>query len=128
MSEAFVFSNTFRIKEGKLDEYRRFVVEKVVPAVEGGEPNMMQFGIFLDEDTMEATSLQVHRTVENFAFHMNLISQMMEEGRDLIDFSEMSARIYGTPTEQILQQMKQMAGSGVEVSISGAISSFDRFA
>ncbi|MGI9610387.1 MAG: putative quinol monooxygenase [Acidimicrobiia bacterium] len=126
MAEAFVFINTFKVKEGKLNEYRQFV-DRMVPAVEEGEPDMMQYGLFFNEEALEATALQVHRNVENFAFHMNLMSQLIEESRDLIEFADMSVTIYGTPTESILEQMRQMAGTGVKVSISGAITSFDRY-
>lgn len=118
----FVFMNTFRVAEGRLDEYKAFV-SKIVSAVEQNEPDMMQFGIYLNEETGEATSLQTHRTVDNFAVHMNYISQFMAEGRDLIDFSEMTATICGTPNEPILEQMRQQAGAGISVSISQPMAS-----
>ena len=126
MSDAFVFMNSFRVVEGKIDAYRAFV-SKLVEAVEQNEPDMMQFGIYLNEETGQATSLQVHRTVENFAVQMNFISQFMAESREFIDFSAMSATICGTPTEAILAQMRQQAGAGISVAISKSMASLDRY-
>jgi len=37
MSDAFVFMNTFRVAEGKLDAYKTFV-SKLVNAVDQNEP------------------------------------------------------------------------------------------
>jgi hypothetical protein len=56
--------------------------------------------------------------VDNFARHMDLVGPMMGEARELIDLSEMSIRIYGRPTEPILDQLRSLAGSGASVSIS----------
>ncbi len=126
MTDAFVFINTFKVREGMLGEYRLFVQE-LARFVEDNEPDMIQFGTYFNEESSEATALQVHRGVENFGVHMNIASQFVEESRRFIDFSDMSVSIYGTPTEPILEQMREMAGAGVEVSINGAIASFDRF-
>jgi quinol monooxygenase YgiN len=126
VADAFVYINRFKIKDGRLDDYRTFC-RKVVSAAEREEPNMVEFGMFLDTKTNEVTVLQVHTHVENMAHHMNTISEFMDESRDLIDFSEMSATILGTPTEAILEQMAQLAGAGMSVSINTPIAFFDRF-
>ena len=125
MSDAFVFINTVKVKAGKIGEYKAFV-QRLAAFVVEREPDMMQFGIYLNEESREATALQVHRSVENFAVHMSLASRLIEESQDLIDFSDMSITICGTPTESILEQMRQMAGAGVKVSINSPIASFDR--
>lgn len=126
MSDVFVFMNTFKVSAGKLDVYKTFV-SKLVSLVEQHEPDMLQFGIFLNEETGEATSLQIHRTVDNFAVHMNYMSQFMSEGRGLIDPSKMTATICGRPTEPIMEQMRLQAGAGISVSVSEPIASFDRY-
>jgi hypothetical protein len=126
MADAFVFVNTFRVKEEMLDDYRLFV-QKLARFVEDNEPDMVQFGTYFNEESREATALQVHRSVENFAVHMTVASQFIEESRRFIDFADMSVAIYGTPTEPILEQMRGLAGAGIEVSVNGAIASFHRF-
>ena len=126
MADAFVFINTFRVKEEMLGEYRLFV-EKLARFVEDNEPDMVQFGTYFNEESGEATALQVHRSVENFGVHMDVASQFIEESRRFIDFADMSVAIYGAPTERILEQMRELAGAGVKVSVNGAIASFHRF-
>lgn len=126
MADVFVFINTFRVKEEMLGEYRLFV-EKLARFVEDNEPDMVQFGTYFNEESGEATALQVHRSVENFGVHMDVASQFIEESRRFIDFADMSVAIYGAPTEPIVEQMRELAGAGVKVSINGAIASFHRF-
>ena len=90
----------------------------VAALVQDQEPAMIHFGIYLDPDTGEATTVQVHRSVDNFARHMDLVTPMMAEARELIDLSEMTIRVYGEPTEPIVEQMRSLAGAGASVSIA----------
>ncbi len=86
---------------------------------------MVHFGIYLDAQTGEATTVQVHRSVDNFARHMDLMTPMMGEARGLIDLSEITIHIYSEPTEPILTQMRSLAGSGASVSISKLLGGAD---
>jgi hypothetical protein len=61
------------------------------------------------------------------AFHMQLVRDHIEAARDLIDFSSMSIRIYGSPTDALLEQMRKLSGAGVDVTVSRAAIAFDRF-
>jgi hypothetical protein len=46
---------------------------------------------------------------------------------EAVDFSEMSIQIFGTPTDEILRQMEQMAGSGASVTIAPPVATMNRF-
>jgi hypothetical protein len=123
VAEPFVFVNTYKVKDGSLEDYKR-LSQEVVELVEASEPDMAHFSFYINEETNAVTTLQVHRNAENMAFHMNLVGQHVETSMEYLDFSGMSIDIYGTPTEGLLEQMRHMGG--VAVSINGPITGFNR--
>lgn len=54
------------------------------------------------------------------------IRRGFQQARDYLDFSKMNIQIYGTPTEDVVEQMRQLAGSGVPVTIKTPVTGFDR--
>ena len=70
---------------------------------------------------------QVHADPANMGPHMRLVSEHIQEAMELLDPSSMSIRIFGTPTDDVLAQMREMAGSGVSVTVSTLSVGFDRF-
>lgn len=126
MAEPFIFINTYTIKPGKEEEFRKSFQE-VADMVEAEEPRMLYFGHHESEDGSEATTVQVHSDPDNMAFHMQLIGEHIQQAAEYLDFSSMSIRIYGAPSDAVLDQMRQVAGSGVSVTVSPAVVAFDRF-
>jgi hypothetical protein len=126
MSEPFIFINTYAIKPGMLDAYKRGF-QRTAEVVEDNEPRMLYFACHVSEEGTETTTVQVHADAENMAFHMRLVGDHIEAARKLLDFSSMSIQIYGSPTEAILEQMRQLSGAGVDVTVSRAAIAFDRF-
>jgi len=125
MAEPFIFIGTSAVKEGKLEEYRKHF-QDVVNLVDEREPRMVHFALYVNADGTEESTVQVHRDAENMAFHMGLIADHVQQARDYLDFSKMNIQIYGTPTEDVVDQMRQLAGSGVPVTIKTPVTGFDR--
>jgi hypothetical protein len=126
MAEPFIFINTYAIEPDTLDAYTtRF--QRTAQVVEDNEPRMLYFACHVREDGTEATTVQVHADAENMAFHLSLVGDHIEAAREYLDFSSMSIRIYGSPTEAILEQMRELSGAGVDVTVSPAAVAFDRF-
>ena len=126
MAEPFIFINSYRIKPGHEDEYRKRFAE-VVDIVRAEEPEMLYFAEHVTEDGSETTTVQVHADPANMGPHMRLVSEHIQEAMELLDPSSMSIRIFGTPTEDVLAQMREMAGAGVSVTVSPVSVGFDRF-
>ncbi|MBP1632682.1 MAG: hypothetical protein H6Q11_970 [Acidobacteria bacterium] len=127
MAEPLVFISTCRLKEGKLEDYRR-LSRKITDLVETGEPDMVHFGFFVDDETNEVTTLQVHRSAENMARHMQLVAAPhLKESAEILDYSTMRIALYGAPTEAVLTQVRQLAGTGASVSINSPVAAFGRF-
>lgn len=126
MAEPLIFINTYTIQPGKLDAYKqRF--QRTAKVVEDNEPRMLYFACHVDDSGTEATTVQVHADADNMAFHMQLVGDHIEAARDFLDFSSMSMRIYGSPTDALLEQMRKLAGAGVDVTVSRPVVAFDRF-
>jgi UDP-N-acetylmuramoylalanine-D-glutamate ligase len=126
MAEPFIFINSYRIKPGMEEEYRQRFGE-VADIVEAQEPKMLYFGEHIAEDGTGATTVQVHADAENMGYHMELVGEHIQEAAQYLDFASMTLQIFGSPTEAVLDQMRQLAGSGVSVTVSPAAVSFHRF-
>lgn len=125
MAEPFVFISSYAIKPGHQEEYlKRF--QEVADLVETNEPKMLYFAEHVSEDGSEAATVQVHADADNMAYHMELVGDHIRDAAQYLDFSTMAIRIYGTPTEAVLEQMRQLAGSGVSVTVSPAAISVNR--
>jgi len=126
MAEPFIFINTYAIQPGKLDAYKqRF--QRTAKVVEDNEPRMLYFACHVSEGGAEATTVQIHVDADNMALHMQLVGEHIEAAREFVDFSSMSIRIYGSPTDALLDQMRELSGAGVDVTVSRPAIAFDRF-
>lgn len=126
MIEPFIFVQTAPIKEGRLEGYRHDFKE-TVELVEREEPRMLHFASYINEAGTEQTVIQVHPDAESMRFHMQVAAQhIRERGPRNLDFSGMRIEVYGTPTEPVLDLMRELAGSGVPVTVKTLASGFNR--
>lgn len=127
MAEPFIFINSYRLLPGKSDEYKE-AFQEVVDIVEAKEPRMLYFAHHVSEDGSEATTVQVHADASNMAFHMELVADQIRRSMDqYLDASSMTIRIYGTPPDELIDQMRQVAGTGVSVNVAKPVVAFNRF-
>jgi quinol monooxygenase YgiN len=127
MAEPFIFINTFAIKPGKADAFRE-KFQEVVELVEAKEPQMLHFALHESEDGTQGTVVQVHAHPDNMLVHMELVEdQIRQAAEEYLDMSSARIAIYGTPTDAVLDHIRLLAGSGVPVTISQRVASFDRF-
>jgi quinol monooxygenase YgiN len=126
MAEPFIFINTYTIKPGKEEAYKT-AHQKVADLVQAKEPKMLYFALHTSEDGSQATTVQVHADAENFGYHMSLVEDHVRAAHEYLDSSNTAIRIFGSPTAEILDQMRQLAGSGVSVTVSPPTLGFNRF-
>jgi hypothetical protein len=126
MAEPFIFINTYTIKPGKEEAYKT-AHQKVADLVQAKEPKMLYFALHTSEDGSQAATVQVHADAENFGYHMSLVEDHVRAAHDYLNDANMAIRIFGSPTAAILDQMRQLAGSGVSVTVSPPTLGFNRF-
>ncbi|MBW3548168.1 MAG: hypothetical protein KY452_08575 [Actinobacteria bacterium] len=126
MADPFIFLNTYDIRPGEVEAFKRGF-QRTADLVEAQEPRMLYFACHVSEDGTQATTVQVHADADNMAFHMQLIGDQIRAAGEYLEWSSMSIRIYGSPGNTLLEQMRQMAGSGISVTVSPPVVGFNRF-
>lgn len=117
MAEPFIFVQTAPIKDGMLDSYRTDIGE-TVELVASEEPRIHHFASYINEEGTEQTVIQVHPDPDSMRFHMQVAADhIRERGPRNLDFSGMRIEVYGSPTEPVLALMRELAGSGVPITI-----------
>jgi quinol monooxygenase YgiN len=125
MTAPYIFVATYKIKEGKLEEYER-LWRGLVEFVQANEPRLLAFNSYASEDGTEVTTIQVHPDAESMEFHMKVAGARILEGYPLLETVE-SINVFGTPTEGVREMNNQIAGPGVAVNVKpGHLGGFTR--
>ena len=119
-STPFIYISTLRIKEGKLEGYKRYTRE-LLNAFEANEPQMIAFHVFLNEDGTEMTSIQIHPDAASMDFHLQVLGQVLprlkEQFGDVFEFIELKRiEYYGTPSARALESFRPFMEAGVALS------------
>jgi quinol monooxygenase YgiN len=106
MSEPIVFIDSSEIREGKLEELKT-AINELVEFVEANEPQPIAYNVYLQEDGTRMTVVQVHPDSASMEFHMKVAGPAFPR---FVEFVRMSAMdIYGKPSDDLLEQMRQKA-------------------
>ena len=104
MPEPLILISTFLVKEGKLEELKRYY-SKNIEFFKANEPRLIAFHGFLNEDGTEMTSIQVRLDTDSMDFHMKMLTDNWEER-----FSEygqllevIKGEYYGKPPQSALE-------------------------
>jgi hypothetical protein len=116
MSGPLIFITTARVKDGKLDDFKRFITQ-LFEHVQAREPDPIAFNVYLNEDGTEMTSIQVHPGAASMDSHLQLMPKLlgedMTEWVNRADFLEIKhIEIYGTPSAALLEADQQWVDSG----------------
>ncbi|MGH8775263.1 MAG: hypothetical protein ACRDWI_08855 [Jiangellaceae bacterium] len=125
MIEPFIFINTFAIKEGRTEDFLN-ACQKILELAETSEPRLLHIGFYVNEEGTEATTVQVHPDEDSMSVHMKVAEEHINEAHDFLDFTTMRYQVYGSLSEAVLEQMRQLAGSGVSVTNKDQASGFNR--
>ncbi len=103
MSKPLIVISKFRVKEGKLEDLKRYY-RKIVDIVEANKTQMIAFHGFLNEEGMELTSIQVHPNTASKEYHMQVLKENWDES--FSQYTQMvegtTIEYYGTPPESAL--------------------------
>lgn len=101
---------------GKLDgEKQRAPVW--VEFIKANEPRLITFHEYVSEDGSEVEYVQVHTDTDSFEHHMRLLAEKSDRSYTETLEGTTNIRIYGQPTEAILEMLDQAAGPGVPVTV-----------
>ena len=109
MTAPFIFIGTYTIKEGRLEDFKRYWPQ-FVEFVEESEPRLIAFNAYVDEDGREVGIVQVHPDAESMEFHMKLIREHVEQA--FAEFLEdtVGMQVYGAAGDSALATMQELGG------------------
>ena len=127
MPGPFIFISQSKVKEGKLEDFRRLLRE-MAEFVEANEPRVVAFEAYLSDDDTEVTGVQIHPDADSMAHHMQVAFEKIMEFDQLLDTK--SVEVYGVPNDAVRGMMQQIAnqfGSEMQVNVrSNPVGGFTR--
>lgn len=116
MAEPLVFVFTYGFKEGQLESYEKYL-PGLFELVGANEPRLISMETYVNDEGTEATTVLIQPDADAQEHHMQVAGDKLAEGYEFMDFATMTVQAFGTLSEPILATMRQLAGSGVTVSI-----------
>jgi hypothetical protein len=116
MSGPFVFIAVNKVREGKLEDEKRRV-PGWVRFIKENEPRTIAFHEYQSEDGTEVEYIQVHPDTDSFEHHMRVLASQPDLSYKETLEGTTSIRIYGQPTDAILEMLNAAAGAGVPITI-----------
>ncbi len=108
MNGTFVYVGNWTIKEGKVEDARKYLAEHT-EFVEINEPRLISFNFYIDEETRRVTCVQVHPDADSMATHMALISKHLSGGMDWMDTIELE-QYYGEKSPRLAELLEPWSG------------------
>jgi quinol monooxygenase YgiN len=121
MSEHLIFVDTFRIKPGRLEEFRQIAAE-ICAAVAEEEPLVIEYSIHLSEDATHGIGTQVHTSYESVQHHGRLMRRYADRIMELTEI--VGQDIYGPLPAAHLAAIRATTAKYGEVEVRA----FDRCA
>lgn len=94
----------FRIKEGKLDEFKQLIHE-FISAVKGKEPGNLYYDWYLNEERRECIVLEAYADSNAVLAHAANVGHLLQKTAEI---SDLSLEVYGKPSEELLMAIKGM--------------------
>jgi len=121
MTKPLIYLSTWKIREGRLEDYKRFAKE-FMEHVKAKEPQLIAFNVYFNEDETEMTNIQVHPAAASMDYHMQVMAQVI--GEDMIEWIERTdflepkhIEIYGTPSAKLLEADQRLVDAGIPRNI-----------
>ena len=116
MAAPFIVIRTFTIKEGKLEDFKQFLRE-FFKIIEANEPRLLAINAYVNEDGTEATFVLVHPDAASMEHHHQVAHEHTERARREFLDAATSIQVYGKPSDVVLEKTKQLARTGVPLSV-----------
>ena len=126
MSETIVYVDRSDIKEGRLDELKTAIVA-LASFIEEHNPRILEYGIFIEEETGRMTVVGIHPDAEALERHLEIGREEFRKVSDLIDLR--SIEVFGEPSQEVMQLLREkanMLGANGTVAVHQATEGFTR--
>jgi quinol monooxygenase YgiN len=125
MSEPIIFVDTFNIRAGKLEDFKQ-ATKEIVELVQSNEPQLLLYGVHLNNDGTQMTGVQMHTDSASIEKHFMVAGPHFGKVMECLEGGG-KMEVFGSPSDNVRQQMEQMASSmGVAVTFSDLFAGFAR--
>jgi len=108
MSEQVIYVDQFRLREGQLENFKRYAAG-MVSFVEMNEPEVNSFNYYIDEDGESGTAVFVFSNAAALDRHLEVASSRFQEGTDLLSGTKID--LLGPASDQAQQLAKSFGGT-----------------
>jgi hypothetical protein len=123
--EPIVYVDTWKIREGKLGEYKD-AARELVHFVAENEPQLIAYNVYIDEESNHATVIQIHPDSASIEFHMKVAGPQFGRFIELYETGG-TIEVHGRPADHVLDRMRQMGQQfGVTVDVKERYAGFAR--
>src|SRR5207245_10687253 len=102
-------------REGKLAAERDRAAD-LGSFIEANEPQILAFNEYVNEDGTEVGVVQVHPNAASMEFHMDVVAERAARAYAETLEATTSIQVFGTPSDSILQMLREQAGAGIPLS------------
>jgi len=115
MPQPVVFISRFRVKDGMLDAFRRYVAGSTV-ALEADKPRTLVFEMYLDEEGTRLSILHALADSNSMDVHFEGAA---DRSREAFEFLQPEGwEVYGAPSQEAMATLRQAAAAaGVTMAV-----------
>jgi len=127
MPEPIVYIDRSEIRAGRLEDVKKAISE-LVAFVDAHEPQLISYGVYVDEEASMMGVVAVHPDSASIEFHMEIGGPEFRKFAELIDLR--SIDLYGRPSDAALEQLHEkakMLGENGRVLVHELQAAFARF-
>lgn len=95
----------FKIKEGKLEQFKKFI-PVLISAVKEKDPGTLTYDWYLNEDKMECKVLETYSDSQAVLAHSGNVSELLQK---VLEVADLSLELYGNPSEELKNAIEGMA-------------------
>jgi hypothetical protein len=106
MFEPIVYVDVSEIRPGKLDELKAAIGE-LAAFIQANEPALVAYNAYFSDDGTRMTVIHAHRDNASLELHMRVAGPLFPKFAEFVRLA--SIDIYGKPTDEIIEQMRQKA-------------------
>ncbi len=118
MSGPIVFISKFRIKEGRLDDFKRFFREGS-ESIKAEKPGTFVFLSYLSEDSKESTIIHVFPDGTSMDLHVEGAEERSQAAYEFIEPA--GVELYGAPSDAVVDMFREMENAGVPLVLKPEI-------
>jgi hypothetical protein len=127
MPGPFIFIATNKLKPGAFEAERRRV-PGLSEFLKAREPRLIAFNEYANEDRTEVFVVQVHPDSDSMESHIAVARERADRAYAETLESTAGIQVFGTPSQSILDTLRNQAGIGVPINIAPLhLGGFTRF-